>query len=694
MPNKKRYGETMVRDEYRKRMTARTAFIALTSAAMVAGCGGDGGDGGDGDAAKPVAQQVHATSDVATASATRKALIIGISGVQYSALQKAIASQQLPNLAQLAIVPALAGGVAGTTTQQATLAAPGWSTVLTGGWANRHGIRSDYAVQAMQADTVFELAKEAGAQSTENVDSWSTLVGLLTPATDAGYLNASVDCANVDSCVVSTAKTAIGAGSASVLFANLTGPQVVASASGLQSDYQNALSVVDGEIAQLKAAIAARQSMSGVNEQWLILVTTDQGLDATGAESGLPLLSNETAFIGSNQALTVGSTTTPIGTVAAVPTLAALQSGATQADVTPTVLSWLGAAPNPATYEIDGTSLIGTIGARSLHATPGNDQASLNLTWSPSPSAPSQVQLYRDGTLIATLSGTANAYSDTQLGKTASGVYTFNYTLVSNGTAVSTLAQINYIPPVALDPTLASGLIHFFSFDSGLADAITPSVSMAQFAAASTTTASFVTDNFNAKALQVASLNTTANASNGMKLVDDVTNKPQFTLGFWFYSNDGQNDSPVVSNKNWYSGLNPGITIAEESNGTLKFNVADGSKRSDQSLNFTKNAWVYVAMTVDTTGTQSATAYVDDPTYGLQTATLSLSGFTMAKVAGSYATLGFNEDALGTYYTRTSGGGVPGTMTFNDMTMWNKVLTSAQIQSLFGSKRSLSTIAP
>jgi hypothetical protein len=89
--------------------------------------------------------------------------------------------------------------------------------------------------------------------------------------------------------------------------------------------------------------------------------------------------------------------------------------------------------------------------------------------------------LYRDGKLIATLPGDTTSYVDSQLGETTSGFYTFNYTLVANRIAVSSLAQINYVQPVLLDSTLASGLIHFFSFDKGLADSITPSVSLQQF---------------------------------------------------------------------------------------------------------------------------------------------------------------------------------------------------------------------
>ncbi|MFM0739420.1 hypothetical protein PQQ51_19440 [Paraburkholderia xenovorans] len=617
--------------------------------------------------------------------------MIGVSGVQYTALQQAIAQQKAPNLARLAIVPALAGGVSGTTTQQATLAGPGWASVLTGTWTNRHGVRNDFSGQAIQADTVFKQVKQGAGLKTAAFDSWSTLNALLAPTIAAGYLDAAVDCAGVDSCVVDAASKSIGAGSADLVFANLSGPATVAASSGLQGDYPNALAVADQKIGQLLAAVSARQSQPGVKENWLVIVTTDEGLDSTGSESGLPLLSSETAFIGSNQPLTVAGTTVAPGTIAAAPTLAQLAAGATQADVTPTVLGWFALKPNPTTYAMDGASLLGNNAPRALTSTPGADQVSLALSWTAPATAPSQYQLYRDGKLIATLPGNATSYIDSQLGETASGFYTFNYTIVANGIAVSSLAQINYVQPVLLDSTLASGLIHFFSFDNGLTDAITPSISLQQFDPSSTTTESLSADNFSGKALQVASLNSASAALNGMKLADDVSTQAQFSIGFWFNSNDAQNDSPAIGNKDWNSGLNPGFVIAQESNGTFKFNVGDGAKRADLSIAFTKNAWVYVAMTFDTTAL-TATAYVDDPTFGLQSGTLSLAGMNVAKIAGIYSTIGLNEDARGNYYSR--GNGVLGTMTYNDLAMWNKVITQQQVLSLFASKRSLASLLP
>ncbi|CAE6832828.1 hypothetical protein R70006_06739 [Paraburkholderia domus] len=254
--------------------------------------------------------------------------------------------------------------------------------------------------------------------------------------------------------------------------------------------------------------------------------------------------------------------------------------------------------------------------------------------------------------------------------------------------AVSSPAQTGYGRAELRDTTLAGGLIHFFSFDNGLADAITPGVSLRPFGSLSTTTEVQIDDNFDGKALQVSSLNNVRRAVNRLKLVDDVSAHPQFSIGFWFKSDGVQHHAPILCNKDWGAALNPGFVIDQQNTGLLKFNVADGSKRVDGYIPFTINAWVYVAIAFDTIA-RTATVYVGDPSRGLQTATLSLDGMDMRKLVGVHSTIGLNEDARGDYYSRY--GRATGTMAFNDLAMWNKALAPEQVQLLFTSGRSLST---
>ncbi|WP_408499745.1 LamG-like jellyroll fold domain-containing protein [Paraburkholderia xenovorans] len=236
---------------------------------------------------------------------------------------------------------------------------------------------------------------------------------------------------------------------------------------------------------------------------------------------------------------------------------------------------------------------------------------------------------------------------------------------------------------------ITGGLIHFFPFEKGSADVVAPNVSLHPFDSASTTHAAFIADYFGGEAMQVSSQNWLAGAPNGMKLADDVSSHPQFSIGFWFKSDGVQNHAPVLGNKDWSAGENPGFVIDQQESGWLKFNVGDGKKRVDKFIRFKHDAWVYVAMTVDTAAS-TATAYVVEPSGSGQAVTLDLRGMDMTQLTGNHATIALNEDALGNYYSRRNSG--YGTMAFNDLAMWSRVLTGTEVLSLGVWGRSLSEL--
>ena len=74
----------------------------------------------------------------------RRVLFIGIDGVRPDSLQAAN-TPAIDALATNGIITynAFAGGVLGTPTQQATSSGPGWSTLLTGVWTDKHGVTSN-----------------------------------------------------------------------------------------------------------------------------------------------------------------------------------------------------------------------------------------------------------------------------------------------------------------------------------------------------------------------------------------------------------------------------------------------------------------------------------------------------------------------------------------------------------------------
>ncbi|ANB72465.1 hypothetical protein AYM40_08895 [Paraburkholderia phytofirmans OLGA172] len=320
----------------------------------------------------------------------------------------------------------------------------------------------------------------------------------------------------------------------------------------------------------------------------------------------------------------------------------------------------------------------------------GADQASLTLSWTAPANRPVAYYLYRGHTQLATLPGDATSYVDNEFGEITNGNYASYYVLVTKRvlTMIPVHVKLTYLRP---DSDLASGLIHFFSFDDGLADVIVPGVSVQPFDIASEAFHTQVADRFRGQAMQVTSQNINEGALNGMKLADDISTHPQFSIGFWFNSNGVQNDSPVLGNKDWASVQNAGFMVSHLRNGMFQFNIGDGSKGVDKVIGFLDTGWVYVAMTVDT-GARMATAYVFDPVDGLRTVKLSLVGIDVEKIRGVYSTIGFNEDARGDYYSR--GQGVPGTMVYDEVAMWNRVLTEQEVLSLSTPTRSLSVSQP
>ncbi len=125
---------------------ALSLAMAGVAAATLTACGGD-------DAQAPTASPSDSsnTSKPAPAPAASKVLLVGVDGATYEQVQGAILRRELPNLAQLNLVPAATGGMPGTVTAQPTLDAPSWATVLTGTWANRHGVTDDTGAVAPQA---------------------------------------------------------------------------------------------------------------------------------------------------------------------------------------------------------------------------------------------------------------------------------------------------------------------------------------------------------------------------------------------------------------------------------------------------------------------------------------------------------------------------------------------------------------
>lgn len=662
-----------------------TAALGATVAATLAACGG-------GSDSAPVATPGGTT--VPSTSASKKVLVVGVDGATYAQVQSALLQRSLPNLGALSVMPASTGGTLGTTTAQPPLDTPSWATVLSGAWQNRHGVTDD-TVTTLAAPSVFSYAHSAAkaAGTTQRLGaavSSAVLPTLLKADQQAGNLDTLVDCAQVDACVTQNSVKLVQSGY-DVVFAQYTAPAAAALASGLQSDaYATALSSVDQALGTLQAAIAQRRA-ANPNEDWLVVVTTSHGLDATGATTSAPTLENRTAFIALNK--TVNPVLGKSGT-AAPTTEAALAALPSEADIVPTVLAQLNATVPATAHKLDGAALTAsTVGVRNLQSTVGAYSASLVLNWQNPTAASGPITVLRDGKPVATLPATATQYTDSNIA-TTNGLYSINYTLVRNNVPVSMLAQINYVAPTPLATTLTNSLATYYSFDPLPPTDRKNSSTLGPWVAG-TDGGSAVTDPFGGKALAVDS------RIDAYKLTQtgaDIAQSPQFTIGFWFKSDCTQGNGtgePILSNKNYYSGANAGIAIALWGGCEVRFNLGSGGKRDDiQGMKFSANQWAYLALSVDTQA-KLFSAYILDPVLGVQkTEDRAIANTDVTKLNGLATKVwGVNDDATHNYVPNNPGA-LKGVMAFDDLAMWTRRLTLDELKSINGSHQPLSSLNP
>lgn len=661
------------------------AALGTTVAATLAACGG-------GSDSPPVANSGGTTTPPTTAS--KKVLVVGVDGATYAQVQSVLLQRSLPNLGALSIMPASTGGTLGTTTAQPPLDTPSWATVLTGTWQNRHSVTDD-TVTALAAPSVFSYARSAAkaAGTTQRLGaavSSAVLPALLKADQQAGNLDTLVDCAQVDTCVTQNSVKLVQSGY-DVVFAQYTAPAAAALSSGLQSDaYTAALNSVDQAIGTLQAAIAQRRT-ANPNEDWLVVVTTSHGLDATGATTSAPTPENRTAFIALNKAVNpvLAKNGAPAPTSEA--TLAALPS---EADIVPTVLAQLNAAVPAATHRLDGAPLTASaVGVRNVQSTVGQYSASLVLSWQNPTAASGPITVLRDGKAIATLPATATQFTDNSFA-TTTGLYQLNYTLVRNDVPVSMLAQINYVAPTPLATTLTNGLAAYYSFDPlpptdrKAGSTIGPWV-------AGTDGGSATTDPFGGTALSVDSrIDAYKLTQNGA----DIAQSPQFTIGFWFKSDCTQGNGtgePILSNKNYTSGANAGIALGLFGGCEVRFNLGSGGKRDDiQGMKFSANQWAYLALSVDAQAKRFS-AYILDPVLGVQKVEdKAIANTDVTKLNGLATKVwGMNDDATHNYVANNPGS-LKGVMAYDDLAMWTRRLTLDELKTINGAHQPLSSLNP
>ncbi|MFI8836842.1 alkaline phosphatase family protein [Streptomyces afghaniensis] len=275
-------------------------------------------------------------------SARAKVLVVGMDGLRHDRLIRSHATAPVLHglmatgahgTSMLPYGRAEDGPSAGTAY---TDSGPGWSSVLTGVWPDRHGVTGNDFLGADYTRYPDFLSRAATARPglrTAAVVSWPKLLdrGVLGPAIGrrVRYDGESDGYETTDHLVADTAAHWLTEDDPDVVFVYFGATDEAGHATGpLSPAYDRALLAQDAHLGRLLEAIDARRA----HEHWTVLVTTDHGHLDTGGHGGDSRAEREVFVILSEPGM-------PGGTRLDTPRLI---------DIAPTVLDRLGIPVDPA----------------------------------------------------------------------------------------------------------------------------------------------------------------------------------------------------------------------------------------------------------------------------------------------------------------------------------------------------------
>src|SRR5512139_576911 len=258
-------------------------------------------------------------TSVAASGTTRRALIVGIDGLRPDALEAASA----PRLH--ALLPSCARTLRGETQHtHPTISGPGWASVLTGVEPSRHGVVDNETVggRSTAYPTFLARARSAGLSAAlfgQWIGLWLMVEPTALPRPYAGLHDRMAD-------AIAEAEVALRERRHDLYFVDFDDADRAGHAHGFSPedrDYLAAIEAIDVEVGRLLTAIDAAPARA--SERWLVVLVSDHGgVGTVHTDRSLP--ANRTipiAFCGD-------------GVVPGV------IDGATQLDVAPTVLRFLG----------------------------------------------------------------------------------------------------------------------------------------------------------------------------------------------------------------------------------------------------------------------------------------------------------------------------------------------------------------
>ncbi|MYW66024.1 sulfatase-like hydrolase/transferase [Streptomyces sp. SID8379] len=267
------------------------------------------------------------------AARTPKVLVIGLDGTLLGRVKDADA----PRLKALMAAGLTAPSSIYANPMAPTMSGPGWSTLITGVWPDKHNVKDNNFTGhkfAQYPDFLTRIETAKPALTTYAVSSWA-------PITDTVFSSkvdtrVSTPSAEYDTGTTSRAVAQLKSGNPDAVFVQLDNVDHAGHSYGAASQqYLDAIHGVDGQVGQLVDALKSRATYG--NEDWLILVTADHGHTDAGGHGGSTWPERQTFMIAVGGTAAAGST----------------RHDVKMPDIAATALAHLGVAIDPA-WSLDG----------------------------------------------------------------------------------------------------------------------------------------------------------------------------------------------------------------------------------------------------------------------------------------------------------------------------------------------------
>ncbi|MEU6864082.1 alkaline phosphatase family protein [Streptomyces sp. NPDC046876] len=285
-----------------------------------------------------------ATTAASTAATTDKVLVIGLDGVVLDRVKAAHA----PNLNGMMAQGLTARSTLYASPMAATSSGPGWSTIATGVWPDKHGVKDNSFTGKNYGAYPDFLTRIENAKPSLNTYAAADWEPITSTDQNGPIFSAKVDKrlslkGDRDGYGSEDPKTAAAAAAElrdqnpDAAFVYLGQIDSAGHSYGAASQqYLDAISRVDTLVGQLLTAVAARPTYA--QENWKILVTTDHGHTDAGGHGGSTIQERGTFVIAKGAGIPAGSVRSDVKLV----------------DVAATALSHVGVAAGSA---IDGIAL-------------------------------------------------------------------------------------------------------------------------------------------------------------------------------------------------------------------------------------------------------------------------------------------------------------------------------------------------